>query len=106
MSGTTIWRVDGSNNFLCTLGHISAGGTAACGPGNAFTAQGSAGFGTDGLLFTSTLSATATPALNGILVECFGPASSVDPGNRVGDSTIQIRGRVIPCVHVAVQGQI
>ena len=46
------------------------------------------------LSFTSTLSGTATLALNGTLVECFGPANNVDPGNRVDSSTIQILGTV------------
>ena len=43
--------------------------------------------------FTSTLSATADPVLDYTLVECFGPAATLDPGNRVGNSTIQIVGQ-------------
>ena len=51
------------------------------------------GFGTSATSFTSTLSGTATPALNGTLVECFGPALSRDAGNVVGNSTLQIVGQ-------------
>ena len=43
--------------------------------------------------FSSTLNGTATPTLNGTLVECFGPANNIDPGDRVGSSTIQILGQ-------------
>ena len=64
-----------------------------CGPGNAFTATPGAGFGTNGPTFTSTLSGTADPALKGTLVECFGPANNVNPGNMVGSSTLQIIGQ-------------
>ena len=53
-----------------------------------------AGFGpgTTATSFTSTLSGTAAPALNGTLVECFGPANDVDPGNLVGNSNLKIVG--------------
>ena len=91
-SGDTLWRVDNSN-ILCDLGHLSAAGTATCGPGNAFTAMRETGFGeTNAALFTSTLSATADSTQNGMLVECFGPDSSLNLGNRVGSSNIQIIG--------------
>jgi len=56
------------------------------------TATPESGFGSSGP-FTSTLSATADPVLDGTLVECFGPAATVDLGNRVGNSTIQIVGQ-------------
>ena len=93
-SGTTIWRVGGSSN-LCTLAHLSTS-TENCGPSgrnDAFTATPEAGFGTSATSFTSTLSTTESPALDGKLVECFGPNASLDPGNRVGSSTIQIVGQ-------------
>ena len=90
INGVTIWRVGGS--IECILVH-SATSIAVC--GNVFTARPEAGFGTNGLSFSSTLSGTANPALNGTLVECFGPANNVDPGNRVGGSTLQIIGQYI-----------
>ena len=92
MTGTTLWRVDGSSS-LCTLPHISTGTVGQCGPGNLYTATPVAGFGDENAtLFTSTLSARADPTLNGILVECFGPVSSTASGNMVGSSNIQIIG--------------
>ena len=39
-----------------------------------------------------TFLCTTTLALNGTLVECFGPANSIDLGNRVNGSTLQILG--------------
>ena len=93
-SGTTLWRVNGSSN-LCSLAHISAGTISICMPSGAshpFTATPESGFGTSGP-FTSTLSATADPVLNGTLVECFGPAVTLDSGNRVGSSIIKIVGQ-------------
>ena len=91
-SGTTIWRVNGSSN-LCTLAHLSTG-NASCGPiegSRAFTAAPGYGYGTGGPSFSSTLSG---PALDGTVVECFGPAATLDPGNnRVGNCTIQIKGQ-------------
>ena len=93
-SGTTIWRVGGSSD-LCTLAHVSTS-SDSCGPSgrnDAFTASPEAGFGlTSATSFTSTLSGTATPVLNGTLVECFGPASSLYTGNRIADSTINVLG--------------
>ena len=82
-----------SSSNLCTLVHISTG-IDICGPSegsDAFTATPESGFG-GSAPFTSTLSATADPVLNGTLVECFGPAVTLDSGNRVGSSTIQIAG--------------
>ena len=90
ISGLTIWRVGGRNE--CALVHTTT--TPICGPTNFFTARSKTGFGTsDATFFTSTLSGTANPALNGTLVECFGPNNNVDPGNLVGGSTLQIRGQ-------------
>ena len=90
LSGITIWRANGSSS-LCVLAHVSTS-PANCGPSKYFRATPGTGFGTNGPSYTSTLSATATPTLNGTLVECFGPANNVDPGNRVGSSTLHIVG--------------
>ena len=90
MSGITIWRVGGS--IECILIHRSTS-TAIC--GNTFIARAGAGFGTNGPSFSSTLNGTATPALDGTLVECFGPANNVVPGNRVNGSTLQIVGQYV-----------
>ena len=91
MNGITIWRVDGSRS-LCTLSHLSTS-TATCGPSNDFTATPGTGFGTSATSYSSTLSGTASPTLNGSLVECFGPANSVDTKNRVGHSNIHVLGQ-------------
>ena len=93
-SGTTLWRVNGSSN-LCTLVHLSTSADT-CGPSggiDTFTAIPETGFGTSGPSYSSTLSGTASSALDGTLVECFGPVSSLDSGNRVGSSTIQVLGQ-------------
>ena len=90
-TGTTIWRVNGSSNW-CTLSHLSTG-DASCGPtegSHAFTAAPGYGHGTSGPSFSSSLSG---PALDGTLVECFGPAATIDPENRVGNNTIQTIGQ-------------
>ena len=42
--------------------------------------------------FTSTLSGTATSALNGTMVECFGPGLAREPENVVRKNAIQILG--------------
>ena len=90
MNGITIWRVSGSSE--CTLAHSTAGATSTCGAGGAYTATSDAEFGTSATSYTSILSGTATLALNGTLVECFGPGLARDSGNRVGDSTLKILG--------------
>ena len=96
VSGTTIWRVNASSNW-CSLAHLSTGNSSCCpiGGNYIFTARTGTGFGpgTTATSFSSILSGTATPALNGTLVECYGPASNEDPGNMVGNSTILIRGK-------------
>ena len=48
------------------------------------------GYATNATSFTSTLSGTADPALNGTLVECFGPEINVEPKNRIDEGTLQI----------------
>ena len=94
MSGITIWRVGGSTE--CHLVHRSSS-SSICGPDNVFTATSGAGFGSGTLAtsFTSTLSGTAAPALNGTLVECFGPDNNVDPGNLVGNSSLRLKGHCV-----------
>ena len=98
-SGFTIWRVGGSSE--CGLLHRSTSSTI-CGPSNVVTARSRAGFGTSGPSFSSTLSGTAASALNGTLVECYGPANSVDPGNMVGNSTLKILGQFIFCHRTSI----
>ena len=100
MNGVTIWRVAGS--IECILVH-RATSIAVC--GNAFTARPEAGFGTNGPFFSSTLSGTAEPTMNGTLVECFGPANNVDPANSISGSALQIIGQYIFCnKHAGVVG--
>ena len=90
-SGTTLWRVNGSSD-LCSLAHLSTS-PDSCGSSDTFTASPMTGFGTSSPSYSSTLSGTATSTLDGTLVECFGPVSSLDSGNRVGSSTIHILGQ-------------
>ena len=90
-NGITIWRVGGSSE--CSLVHNTADDPSPCGFGSPFTITTETGFGTSATSFTSTLSGTATLALNGTLVECFGPAFSRDAGNMVGNSRLQILGQ-------------
>ena len=87
MSGLTIWRMNRSNE--CILIHRTSS-PSICGA--TFTATPGTGYGTNTTSYLSTLSGTADPALNGTLFECFGPDSNVDPGNRIGSSTLQILG--------------
>ena len=89
-NGITIWRVGGS--IECTLAHSTVGASSTCGPDSAFTATSGAEFGTSATSYSSTLSGTATFALNATLVECFGPDLNRTAGNRVGDSTLKILG--------------
>ena len=95
MSGITIWRVNGSSE--CVLLHRSTNDQCFImfGPDDAFTAIPGNGFGTNGPSFTSTLSGTATFALNGTLVECFGPGTSRDADNRIGKSTLEVLGQYV-----------
>ena len=88
MSGITTWRV----GTECVLVHRSTP-SSLCGLDNAFKARSGTGFGTSATSFSSTLSGTGDSTLNGTLVECFGPANSVDPGNLVGNSTLKILGQ-------------
>ena len=94
MSGTTVWRVALGTTRECPLLHRLTS-TSICGPNDGFTAASGTGFETNGSSYTSTLSGTASPALNGTLVECFGPANNIDPGNRVNGSTLKILGQCI-----------
>ena len=88
-SGVTTWIVNGS--IECNLFHRS-NSSSICGPSDSFIARPGSGFGTS-TSFTSTLSGTADRALNGTLVECFGPANNVDPGNRISGSNLEILGK-------------
>ena len=90
MSGITTWRVGGTSE--CHLLHRSTS-SSLCGPSDTFTARPGREFGmNDATSFSSTLRGTADSALNGTLVECFGPANNVDPENMVGSSTLRILG--------------
>ena len=51
------------------------------------------GYATNATSFTSTLSGTADAALNGTLVECFGPNINVEPENKIDEGTLQILGK-------------
>ena len=88
-TGITIWRVGGRSE--CTLVHRSTS-SSICGPRDTFTAVFGAGFGTHGPSFISTLSGILTPAMNGLLIECFGPGLARNAENRVGDNILQILG--------------
>ena len=90
MRGITNWRASGSSE--CSLIHRSTS-SSICGPSDSFIARSGSGFGTSGPSYTSTLSGTATPALNSTLVECFGPANNVDPANRIGASLLWVLGQ-------------
>ena len=93
VNGITIWRVGGT--MECTLLHSTADDPSPCGSGSPFTVTTGTGFGTSATSFTSTLNGTATSALNGTLIECFGPALSRKEDNMVGKSTLQILGQHI-----------
>ena len=88
MNAVTLWRVNRTVD-PCILSQISTS-SEHCGPNDAFTASPG---NTNATSFSSTLSGTADPKLDGILVECFGPDNTVSIGNRVGESTIQIAGQ-------------
>ena len=93
-TGTTIWRVGGSTT--CSLSHSTPTATSTCGPGGVFTARFDT---TNTTFFSSRLSVTGTTELDGTLVECFRPAFSLDAGNRVGDSILQIAGQYTAFTH-------
>ena len=84
-NGVTFWRLDGGSTS-CILLHRDTSVTSVC---NVFTAMFE---NTSTNFFPTTLSATASPALNATLVECLGPAF---PGTIVGDSTIEIIGKCV-----------
>ena len=91
MSGVTIWRVGGSSE--CPLLHSTPNEPHPCWDGSPFTFTYGPEFGTRISSFTSVLSGTVTPTLDGTLVECFGPALSRSAENIVGNSTLQIIGK-------------
>ena len=86
-NGDTRWKVGGSSE--CILGHSTPNDPRPCGSGSPFTVTTGTGFGTNATSFSSTLSGTAIPALDGTLVECF----DQDVGNMIGNSTLQILGQ-------------
>ena len=90
--GVTIWRVGGGSNE-CSLTHTTIDGPRPCGFGSPFTVATGSGFGTNATSFSSTLSGTASPALDGTLVECFGPDLAKNAGNTVGKNRLQILGQ-------------
>ena len=92
MSGITIWRVDGGSSE-CPLVHTTIDGPRPCGSGSPFTVATGSGFGTNATSFSSTLSGTASPRLDGTLVECFGPDLARNAGNTVGKNRLQILGQ-------------
>ena len=94
LNGVTIWRVGGSSE--CPLPHRS-NSSSICGPNNVFKAKSSTGFGTSATTYSSTLSGTATPELNGTLVECFQQATSLAPQRIINSTTLMLLGQyVIP----------
>ena len=92
INGVTIWRVGG--NSECPLPH-RLNSSSICGPSNVFTARSSTGFGTSVSSFTSTLSGTAYPELNGTLVECFQQATSLGQQSKINGTTLILLGQYI-----------
>ena len=92
MNGVTLWRVNGS--MECILIHSTRSFSHPCGLGGAFIVVTGVGFGSSATSYLSTLSGTATSALNGTLVECFGPVFSRSLGNMIGNSTLQLVGEL------------
>ena len=90
MSGVTTWKVAGSSE--CILVH-RVNSSSICGAQDMFIATPGIGFGSNSSFFTSTLNVTANISLDGTLVECFGPANNIDPGNRVGGNNILVLGQ-------------
>ena len=80
----------------CSLIHNTPSETSTCGPGRVFTQSFDA---TNDTSFSSTLRGTATTALDGILVECFGPALVRDAGSRCNKSlgTRDVYGALYIC---------
>ena len=100
MSGVTLWKVGSSSE--CLLPYSTVHNPRPCGTASGFIVRPGTGFGiTSATSFSSTLSGTATPELNGTLVECFGPQFSRDAGNRVGSSSLQILGQYVSfCISI------
>ena len=82
----------GGGTSECSLLHSTASAPGPCGSRSPFNVTTGTGFGTNATSYSSTLSGTATPALNGTLVECFGPGLAREPENMVGKNAIQILG--------------
>ena len=80
----------GGGSKECSLIHSTVDGPRPCGPDSPFTVKTGIGFGTSATSYSSTLSGNATSALNGTLVECFGPDLDRDAANTVGKNIFQI----------------
>ena len=93
MMGFIHWRVGGRNE--CVLLHSTHNDPHPCWKDSPFTVTYGPEFGTRASSFTSVLSGTVTPTLNGMLVECFGPAMFRSAENMVGSSTLQIIGKYV-----------
>ena len=91
MSRFTHWKVGGSSE--CFLSHTTPMDPRSCGNSSDFIVTTGTGFGTNATSFSSTLSGTAIPALDGTLVECFGRDVGQVVGNMVGNSTLQMLGQ-------------
>ena len=90
-TGVTIWRVSRSSEYI--LVHSTVDAPCPCGSASTFTVTTGTGFGTSATSYSSTLSGTATPSINGTLVECFGPGLARNAENTVGKSMLQILGQ-------------
>ena len=88
-SEDTVAYILNGGSSECSLVHSTA---SLCVSGGVFTARPGTGFGTSSTFYKSTLSGTATPTMDGILVECFGPLFARDAANIVGNSTLQVLG--------------
>ena len=89
MNAVILWRINNTTD-LCIVSQISTN-TDDCGQNDAFTASPGTSNATS---FSSTLSATADPELDGLLVECFGPVNDKqNMDNKVGEHPIQIVGQ-------------
>lgn len=91
--GITLWRVGGRDGQECPLLHSTPNKPHPCWENSSFIVTYGPEFGPRVSSFTSVLGGTATPTLDGTLVECFGPTLSRDGGNLVGNSTLQIVGK-------------
>ena len=85
----------GRDDQVCALPHSTANDPHPCWEDSPFTVTYGPEFGTNATFFTSVLGGTVTPALEGTLVECFGPAYSRTVDHIVGNSTLQVVGKYL-----------